>query len=298
LFHNKKHLKNIKHMKKILFITAIIGLLFASCVNKDKSISVENVKLDETSATLQVGNTLTLTTTITPDNATNKAVAWTSSNNSVATVDSNGLVIAKTEGTATITVTTIDGDKKASCVLTSTNDILVLGLGTISFATDSIWTIGSQIWSDAVQTTICSRKTSFNGRIDCRSNPNQKGDLFSWSAVNHFKSQICPAPWRVPTDDDFVNLDRALGGNGKSRDNDIETLLKYMGSNWGGSFSGLSFSDGTLAWQGTRVIYWTQQSFSNNTAFTLYLDSSGGINPWNTNDRNAGFSVRCVRDNN
>ena len=80
------------------------------------TIPVSGVALDKTSAELQVGKTLTLTATVTPDNATDKAVAWTSSNDAVATVDANGVVTAKTEGTATITATS--GGKTATCTVT------------------------------------------------------------------------------------------------------------------------------------------------------------------------------------
>lgn len=80
------------------------------------TMPVSSVALDKTSAELQVGKTLTLTATVTPDNATDKAVAWNSSNAAVATVDANGVVTAKAEGTATITATA--GGKTATCTVT------------------------------------------------------------------------------------------------------------------------------------------------------------------------------------
>ena len=80
------------------------------------TMPVSGVALDKTSAELQVGKTLTLTATVTPDNATDKAVAWTSSNDAVATVDANGIVTAKAEGTATITATA--GGKTVTCTVT------------------------------------------------------------------------------------------------------------------------------------------------------------------------------------
>lgn len=80
---------------------------------------VESVELDKTSATLtQVGETLQLTATVAPENATNKNVTWESSNPEAATVDENGLVTAVATGTANITVTTEDGNKTASCEVT------------------------------------------------------------------------------------------------------------------------------------------------------------------------------------
>jgi len=80
-------------------------------------VPVSTVTLNKTSATLEIGDTETLTATVNPTNATNKNITWTSSNNSVATV-SNGLVTAVGEGVADITVTTEDGDKTAVCTVT------------------------------------------------------------------------------------------------------------------------------------------------------------------------------------
>lgn len=72
-----------------------------------------SVKLDKTSLTLTKGKTYTLKTAVT---GTNKAVSWSSSNSSVASVDKNGKVTAKTKGTATITAK-VDG-VSASCKVT------------------------------------------------------------------------------------------------------------------------------------------------------------------------------------
>ena len=72
-----------------------------------------SVKLDRTNLTLTKGKTYTLKTTVT---GTNKAVSWSSSNSSIASVDKNGKVTAKTKGTATITAK-VDG-ASASCKVT------------------------------------------------------------------------------------------------------------------------------------------------------------------------------------
>ena len=81
---------------------------------------VTGVKLNKNTTTIKVGGTETLTATVEPANATNQAVTWSSDNISVATVDANGLVTAVAEGSATITVTTEDGSKTASCTVTVT----------------------------------------------------------------------------------------------------------------------------------------------------------------------------------
>ena len=79
--------------------------------------SVEAVSLDKTSAILEIGATETLTATVTPTNATNKAVTWTSSDSTVASVN-NGIITAKSAGTAVITATTADGGYTAECTVT------------------------------------------------------------------------------------------------------------------------------------------------------------------------------------
>ena len=78
---------------------------------------VSGISLNYDTLSMQVGKTVVLTATVTPDTALNKEVSWTSSNSSVATV-SNGAITAIKEGTTVITVTTKDGGFTATCVLT------------------------------------------------------------------------------------------------------------------------------------------------------------------------------------
>ena len=80
---------------------------------------VEQIVLNKTEGVLTVGNSVTVTATVTPDNATNATVNWTSSDEKVATVDSNGKVTAVAAGNATITATSeSDGDVSADYALT------------------------------------------------------------------------------------------------------------------------------------------------------------------------------------
>ena len=75
--------------------------------------NVEGITLDKTEGVLTVGNTVTVTATVTPDTATNASVTWTSSNEAIATVDSEGKITAVAPGTATITATS-DSNPDAS----------------------------------------------------------------------------------------------------------------------------------------------------------------------------------------
>ena len=79
---------------------------------------VTGVALDKSSLKLGVGGSAILNATLTPADATNKSVTWKSSDAGIATVSSEGIVTAVKAGTATITVTTKDGSKSASCEIT------------------------------------------------------------------------------------------------------------------------------------------------------------------------------------
>lgn len=82
-----------------------------------QTVAVESVTLNKTTLTLEIDGEETLTATVTPDNATNKTVTWSSSAPTIASVDNTGKVTAKAEGTATITATTAN-NKTATCDVT------------------------------------------------------------------------------------------------------------------------------------------------------------------------------------
>ena len=91
-------------------------------------VNVTGITLSQTEAAVTIGGeTLTLTATVAPDDATDKTVTWTSSDPTVATV-ANGVVTAVAAGTATITATATNGtpddttdDKTATCTITVTD---------------------------------------------------------------------------------------------------------------------------------------------------------------------------------
>ena len=115
------------------FLTVVVALLCAmvcafglvACNNNEtpnengnngtQTVAVESVTLNKTELTLEVGDEETLTATVTPDNATDKTVTWSSDNTAVATVE-NGKITAVAAGNATITAKA--GDKTAACIVT------------------------------------------------------------------------------------------------------------------------------------------------------------------------------------
>ena len=99
-------------------ITATCGIVKTSA-KVTVTTKVESIILDKTEGILNVGGSVTINATVTPDNATNASVNWSSSDESVATVDSNGKVTAVAAGSATITATSeSDGDVSADYALT------------------------------------------------------------------------------------------------------------------------------------------------------------------------------------
>jgi len=126
-------------------VTTADGGKMATC-QITVGIPVASVSLNKTSITIAAGSTETLTATISPSNATNKYVTWTSNNTGIATV-SGGTVTGVAAGTATITVTTQDGGKTATCAVTvgmpSIAKIFAGQDHSVALATDgSLWAWG------------------------------------------------------------------------------------------------------------------------------------------------------------
>ena len=110
-----------------LYRAASVWSEFTNIQEYSPTILTTSITIDQASVSLEIGETTTLTATVLPEDATDKSVTWTSSNEEVATV-SDGVVTAVTVGTATITATTNDGSEmSASCDITvikpSTGDI-------------------------------------------------------------------------------------------------------------------------------------------------------------------------------
>ena len=101
----------------IITVTTVDGGKTAACV-VTVTVPVTGVTLDKGSLSLIVGETGVLEATVSPSGASNAAVTWSTSNSGVAVVDSAGTVTARAVGSATITVTTVDGGKTAACLVT------------------------------------------------------------------------------------------------------------------------------------------------------------------------------------
>ncbi len=191
-------------------------------------------------------------------------------------------------------------------------------LGSTGFANTQTWVIGAQTWSAPVTATYCN-KSAYNASTSAPYNADcKKIDYgathyyFSWCAVAQFANQLCPCPWRVPTRNDFIALDKALGGTGINRDNASNYYKFFAKTGTAGQYWGAENLQCAVDASGNRYCgasgcdaaawYWTIENYSQEVAYDLGLlyrlsDYYYQVYPdqyqWG---KYYGFSVRCVKD--
>ena len=157
------------------------------------TVNVTGVTLSQSEAAMTVGGeTLTLTATVAPDNATDKTVVWTSSDPTVATV-ADGVVTAVAAGTANITVTTTDGNYTATCVVTVTAPEPQPAQQVITWDSNTISSIsmrdgGQSFTKDGVTLTLLDGRIA--GTRDWRGNSVEASFKFSTSLGNFTRIEI------------------------------------------------------------------------------------------------------------
>ena len=130
-------------------------------------IAVTGVSLNESEVEVFVNQMITLISTVAPADADNRRVVWSSDNAGVASVDADGNVTALTNGEATITVTTVDGAKTASCKVTVTTASGEVLMGDVITAdTTGVTADTYTIWSDKT----CLSGTKYAGKSATTSN--------------------------------------------------------------------------------------------------------------------------------
>lgn len=134
------HITGVNTGSATITVTTQDGGFTDTCVVTVTAIPVTGVSLNKSSTTIYRNSGETLIATVSPDNATNKSLTWSSSDTSIVTVDANGNIRSgDARGSATITVTTNDGNFSASCTVyvvrykvtgvSMNKDTLTLGIG-------------------------------------------------------------------------------------------------------------------------------------------------------------------------
>jgi len=281
-------------MKKnfLKIITAAI-LLIVVTMGCKKDTNVTGVTLDQTNIILSIGETATLTATVAPNDASNKAVSWASSNTTVATVD-NGIVTAKETGTATITVTTAEGGYTAECTVTVTPKEEGIVINGVKWATRNVGTPGTFVATpqDAGMFYQWNRKTGWSatnpmtnsGGGTAWDSSNAEGN--SWEKAN----DPCPSGWRVPTDTELQGLIDA--GSQWTAISGVEGCT--FGTDLFLPASGYrNFDDGALSNVGTYGYYWSSAPSGVNASCLFFLSDNLYMR---AAYRATGFSVRCVAE--
>ncbi|WP_299442569.1 chondroitinase-B domain-containing protein [uncultured Aquimarina sp.] len=195
------------------------------------TVSVDGIVLSPSTTTIQIGNTQQLTATISPANATNQNLTYSSNNTSVATINANGLINATNTGEAVITVTTEDGgftDTTIVTVVTTSSEINlalnkpVTATGTpdgnnvasnlVDDSTDSRWSVNGFPKSFTVDlgatfsinktALICYKDRAYQYTIETATDPNG-----TYTAIVDRSNNTTPGTVSNPITDNFSSVD-------------------------------------------------------------------------------------------
>ncbi|GHV02040.1 hypothetical protein FACS1894159_10580 [Bacteroidia bacterium] len=290
-------------------IVAKAGSHTATCaVTVIPNVAVIKITLNKTTLTLEPGGSGTLVATITPSNATNKTLTWSSNKISVATVSSSGEVTAIKDGTATITATA--SGITATCFVTvetysspTDNGAVING---VKWATRNVGAPGTFAakpefpgmfyqWNRKIGWSAEDPLISSNGSTTWNTMA-VSGD--TWEAIN----DPSPAGWRVPTLDEINTLlNESKVTLEWTNQNDVKGLRctdKATGASIFLPAADDRSTSGSLSlyYGGTSGNYWSSTQYVLNSlhgAYSLGFNSSGA-----SAERNYygtyGFSVRCV----
>jgi uncharacterized protein (TIGR02145 family) len=201
------------------------------------------------------------------------------------------------------------------CTSTAAAGTLTVNAGTPSGAASTqTWVVGNQTWSAPLKKAQagCIASTDFG-----YTNPpttayyrssglySGSGYLYNWKCVSENSNSanatsLCPSPWRVPTQTDFSDLDKAfVGGTGDNRSEVDQSWItaNYINA-WGGVYGGFTSNYGI--YDTTHVAYYWSQTVSpqspKNLAYYMRYTYVGAVSVRVTANQYFGYQVRCVKD--
>jgi len=267
-------------------------------------VNVTGVSISGSESTLPIGGTTTLIATISPDDATDKSVTWSSSDISVATV-SGGAVTALSTGTATITVTTTDGSHSDTYSI-SVTDYVDLGLsvmwrnrniGATSQESSGLffaWGETTGYETPAARNTALGMSDGFTtNSYNTRSAASISGDL---KPADDAARAYLGGAWRMPTREEFTELyngtdhaNTTINGVAgvkfmKKADHNIYVFFPFCGYN----------GDKLYNYNGAGY-YWSTKAYSSARAIEMHVSPSS-ITTTGDDGKQWGLSIRPVID--
>ena len=253
-------------------------------------VSVTEITLDKSELELSLYGDTTLTATVSPSDASNQLVHWSSSDNSVAIVSIDGVVRGLSAGTATITAATIDGSVASTCTVTVTSDAPVshdyvdLGLPSgLKWATCNIGANSPEEYGDyyPIQKTMPLKFGS--GRVDERTDAAQVQWGGSWRLPTSAEQQelIDNCTWAWTED---YNSTGVAGYIGTSNNNSNSIFLPAAGQTGNAR---------TYTGVGSNFFLWSSTPTVNNSAYAIQINS-GTVSVAEIPVPNIGQSVRAV----
>ena len=203
---------------------------------------VSSISLNETSVSLKTSATIQLTATVLPDDADDPTVIWSSSNESVATVN-DGLVTAVAPGTTTITCSSADGGAKAECSITVTKPILIA----------YIELNNHKIVIEPQATRQLSAKIY---------NENADNPTITWSSSNDKIATVVDG--LVTAKAIGTAIIRCIAADGSGKKDSCKVIVRYdrSGTENGHAYVDLGLSSGTL-WAATNIGASTPEGYGN-----------------------------------
>ncbi len=287
----------------VITATTADGDFTAVCLIEIEPVKVTGVSLSKNETTIFVGAKETIVAAVTPSTATNKQVIWSSSNETVATVNQNGEVSGTGVGSSTITATTVDGLFTAECLVT-VKPLPATGTAKRTGDIDVKWI---QLWKDgpkfAEYNVGASSEADYGGYYAWGGNEDKvddhNTDPYILTGTYDTATNLWGSNWRMPNSVElkglFENCDIATTNNynnsGKAGwiitgKGDYEPNSIFLPA--AGFCSG-----GTLSQQNSTYFYWSSTPDNSNSskAYATYN------NKIESNQRSFGFTVRAVLNN-
>ena len=280
---------------------------------KDNTVYVTGISIDHSSATIKEGETLTLVATVTPANAENKSVTWSSSSEAVATVDNTGKVTGVSKGNATIKAEANDGSGKyATCEVLVRKKLGPLPTGAVDLGLSVYWStcnLGASkpeeygdyyAWGETEIKEDYSWSTyKFGTSV---SGPFSKYNTMpSFGAVDLDPEDdaahvILGGKWRMPTDAERTELIEKCTWTWTTQ-NGVNGRL-VTGPNGNSIFlPAAGAREGTnLYYVGSDGLYWSSSLWYAGAGDAQYVRFNSGSVYWLNSGRCCGLSVRPVSE--